>query len=112
MNKEQQNRMSASLFRLIFLMKCMSYEFEFFIKFPLPSGIKNILFRANAVFGSIITDLKRHLPNSKKQIDDQVIHSDNKIRAISTILEKLAVLDEETVLEIESSFDKQVIVKY
>lgn len=112
MNTEQQNRLSASLFRQLFLLKMLNYEYEFFVKFPLPSGIKNVLFRAKVVYGSVISDLKAHMPNSHKQIDAQIVHSDEKIRAIATILEKLAVLDEEDVLKLETDFDSMITVQY
>jgi hypothetical protein len=112
MNTEQQNRMSASLYRQLFLLKMLSYEYEYFVKYPLPSGIKNILFRATKVFSSIVFDLKMALPKSQGQIDNQVVHSDEKIRAISTVLEKLASLDEKDALMIEATFDSMITVKY
>lgn len=105
MNQKQQNRLSASLFRQLMLLNMLNYEYQYFSGFKMPSGIKNILFRAKNIYTSIITDLKLHMPNSHKQIDQQIIHSDEKIRAISTILEKLAVMDEEDVLRIEADFE-------
>lgn len=112
MNQEQVNRLSQSLYRQLFLLKMLHYEYEYFVKSPLASGIKNILFRATKVLPSIVMDLKIALPKSKQQIDNQVIHSDEKVRAIATILEKLSVLDEEDVLKLETDFDEMIKVVY
>jgi hypothetical protein len=111
MNQEQINRLSASVFRQLFLMKMLSYEYEFFVKFPLPSGVKNILFRGKNSFQNCLEQLKLSLPVSKSIVERVVHQSAEKTRAMANIFEKLSVMTEEEVLAIETDFEV-IKVKY
>jgi hypothetical protein len=111
MNQEHRNQLSASVYRQLFLMKMLSVEYEFFAKFPLPSGIKNIMFRGKNGFNNCVNELKLSLPLSKGTVDRVIHESDEKTRAMANIFEKLAVMTEEEVLAIETEMEV-IKVKY
>lgn len=112
MNQEEQNRVSASFYRQIFLIKMLSLEHEHFLKTAKHSGIKNVLFRLkNSVAGGL-DQLLSYLPNSRETFKTVMQQNDEKIIAMLSIIEKISMLDEETVLQLEKDFDEQVKIQY
>jgi hypothetical protein len=112
MNQQQANKLTASVFRQLFLLKMLHTENHFFLKQPAPSGIKNALSRGCKAFEFTLNDLCNQLPLSREKLKTEVKVSEEKILAISTILEKLSMLDESQVLEIENQFDKSFKIQY
>lgn len=112
MTQEQANKLSSSLFRQVILMRMLKDENAHFLKSPAPSNIKNALYRGAKAYENIVTDLKIALPLSKNSFEATMKASDEKIFAMNSILEKLAALSEEEVLQLETQFDNLVKVEY
>jgi len=112
MTQETLNKISASFYRFNFLLKMLDTEAKYMSQFSVQSGIKNILYRGKRNYYNMSLDLIPHLPNSAEKVSDIMKTSEEKIAAIQNIIEKLSVLDEETVLEIEEQFEKLVKVQY
>lgn len=112
MTEEQVNRQSASLYRQMYLMRMLHYEYDFFLKYPAPSGIKNALYRGKQTYNSVILQLRTAMPISREKLEKELNMSEEKIMALSNILEKLCALDEADVLALETEFENQVKVSY
>lgn len=112
MTQQLRNEMTASLFRQLYLARMMNKEHEYFLKFPLASGIKNVLKRMKDNYHVSLSQLKAYLPKSKDKLDNELALSDEKLNALCNIFEKLSMLDEQQVVELESTFDEMITVKY
>jgi len=112
MTQEQINRQSACLYRLFYLNRMQHWEYEQFLKLPAPSGIKNALYRGKQVYASVLEQLRTAMPVSKNKLEAEMNMSEEKIRALSTIFEKLCALEEADVLAMEDEFNKSVTVNY
>lgn len=112
MTPEQQNRLMGSLYRQTMYAKLLHLECEAFIKYPVTSGIKNTLKRMKDCYANGIQQIKAYMPNSKEQFQSQIDITEEKALAISNIIERLYVLDEETVLKLEKDFCEQITVQY
>lgn len=112
MNQEQQNRLMGSLYRQTMYAKLLHIECEAFVKYPVASGIKNTLKRMKDCYVNGIQQIKSYMPKSNAEFQNQLDITDEKAMAISTIIERLYVLDEETVLKLEKDFCEQITVKY
>lgn len=111
MNQEQINRYTASLYRQTFLIKMLDAENNYFAQFKAPSGIKNEFARLSKVYAKGIENIKVYMPTKKDIYQEHIKHSEEKISASLNILEKLMVLDDETVFKIEEDFN-QIKIKY
>ena len=111
MTQELINRLSASFYRQMFYLKMIAIEQEFFLKEAKHSGIKNVLYRLKNSNKSAIEQLNGYMPESKETVKRIIDESDEKIRAIANIIEKLSLLDEETVLQVETDLE-QIKIKY
>ncbi len=111
-DQERQNKLTASLFRIVHLMTLANYEFKYFAGFKASSGVKNVLHRGIRNYESFIDQLKSYLPKSKSVIDAEMVQSEEKVHAIGNIIEKLFMLDEATVLKLEDDFNSMVKIDY
>lgn len=112
MTQEEINRISASFYRQMFFIRMLNMEHEYFLKTAKHGGIKNVLHRLKHTVTTGIEQLKAYLPNSKDSYNKVMAESDEKIMAMVNIIEKIAVLDEETVLQLEKDFDEHIKIKY
>lgn len=112
MTQEQINRISASFYRQMFFIRMLNIEHEYFLKMSKHSGIKNVLHRLKHAVTAGIEQLKAYLPNSKDTYTQIMSESEEKISAMCNIIEKISMLDEATVLQLEKDFDEHVKVKY
>lgn len=112
MNQEQINRYTASLYRQTFLLKMLDAENTYFAQFKAPSGLKNEFVRLSKVYSKGIENIKLYMPNSKDSFDKHIKQSEEKISASLNILEKLMILDDETVFKLEDDFNKLVKIQY
>ena len=94
--------MSESIIRQLYLMRMLSFENELFCKMPLPSNVKQTLLRGKTVYSSVLTELGSN--TARKEIE----MSEDKLRALSTIFDKLCKSSEEDVLKYEEVFDKHI----
>jgi hypothetical protein len=102
MNEKQQNQFAASLFRTAFLLKVIDYEMNHFAKFKAPSGIKNEFNRMAKVYRSGLINISLHMPQTKDIFKGIVTKNDERILAISAIVEKLSVMPLEQVQQVEN----------
>lgn len=112
MTQEEQNRLTASLFRQLYFARMMHVENEYFLKICSHSGIKNALKRMKDGYVNGLQTVKSYLPVSSKKVDAELKASDEKIQAMVNIFEKIAMLDEQQVLDLETTFDEMVKVVY
>jgi len=102
MNTEQQNQFAASLFRSAFMLKMIDHEMNYFAKFPAPSGIKNEFNRMTKVYKSGLINISLHLPQTKAVFSSILSDNDERVLAISAIVEKLSVMPLEQVQAVEN----------
>lgn len=112
MTKQQENELIASLLRQVFYARLLHIENAFFLKFPVNSGIKNTLKRMKDNYTNSLEQIKGYMPITNQYFQKQVDASEEKLNAIANIVEKLAMLDEETVLSLEKDFEEQVRIQY
>jgi hypothetical protein len=112
MNEEQINRYSSSLYRQIFLLKMIDAEHNYFAKFKAPSGIKNELNRLKTVYAKGVDNLAAQMPKMGGEFRSHIAHSEERISACLNILEKLAVIPEEKVFELEDIFSNLIKIDY
>lgn len=112
MNQEQANRLSASLYRQMMYIKLLHLENEYFLKYPVSSGIKNTLKRMKDCYSGGINQIKSYLPKSNQIFQKEIDMSEEKAMAISNIIERLYMLDDETVLKLEDDFADQIKIEY
>jgi hypothetical protein len=112
MTKEQENQLIGSLYRQVSYAKLMHIENEFFLKFPVNSGIKNTLKRMKDSYASNLEQIKRYMPETNRQFEKHIEASEEKLNAIANIVEKLYVLEEVDVLRLEEDFNSLIKVQY
>lgn len=112
MNQEQNNRLSASFYRQMFYLKMMGVEQNFFLKIAKHSGVKNVLHRMKNSNASALEQLAAYMPNSRDKVKEIMSESEEKIYAMANIIEKISMLDEETVLKLEKDFDEHIKIDY
>lgn len=110
--KDKLAQISASLFRQIFYAKLLEIEHSTFVKFNVPFSIKNILKRMKDNYSQSIHQLEGQLPKDGSRITQIVAENDEKLRAISIIVERLVLLPEDAVLELEQNFIESVKISY
>lgn len=116
MTEEEQrkaNQLTACYFRIALLSALINEEAAFFLPECGNSGIKASLKRMKDCFTNNVAAIESHLqPESLKLLRQQIDGSSEKKAAIGKILEKLAMLEEQQVLDIETDFDTQIKIKY
>lgn len=111
-DQQEINRISASFYRQLFLSRMLKYEQDIFMKIAKHSGIKQAMLRMKNGYENGLLQIKAYLGTESSTTVDQIMkESDEKIRAIHVILEKLAVMSEADVLELENQFEV-INVKY
>ena len=105
MNEQQRAQFAASLFRSAFLLKMIDHEMNYFAKFPAPSGIKNEFNRMAKVYKSGLTNISLHLPQTKEVFKGILSENDERVLAISAIVEKLSVMPLEQVQQVENDLE-------
>lgn len=100
---ETEKSLTHSFFRQAFLMKLLNIEHSYFLKNCGNSGVKNVLLLMKKNYETNIPKLTGYLaPKSREIFNAHLLMSEEKITAIGNILEKLSLLDEAGVLQIES----------
>lgn len=112
MNSTLQNQLSASLFRQLYYLQLAHFEHTYFVKSAVSSGIKNTLSRMMASHRNGITTILSMLPLSSHIVRKDLEMSEEKIRAMSSIIERLAVMDEAQVLQLENDFVTAIQIQY
>jgi len=105
MNEQQREQFASSLFRSAFLLKMIDHEMNYFAKFPTPSGIKNEFNRMAKVYKSGLTNISLHLPQTKEVFKGILSDNDERVLAISAIVEKLSVMPLEQVQQVENDLE-------
>lgn len=109
----RQNQITASLFRQLYYSKMFNYEHEHFLKLTSESGIKNVLHRMKTTFHNGINQILSYLPGKSQQIIREEMNvSDEKIRAMCNVIERMAFLPEDKVLELEQDFTSLIQINY
>lgn len=106
MNQQLKNELTASFIRQLYFSKMLNKEHEHFLKFPAPSNVKNILKRLKDNYANGINQLGSAL--AVKELNQ----SDEKLNALTNIFEKLAMMEEEDLLKLETTFDELIKVDY
>lgn len=111
--QEQINRDTAAFYRMLFLLKMMHHELEFMNSGGIRTEIKTILVRGKNNYEKVLLELiaKSH-PTVQQKLREVSVQSDDKIRAISTILEKLSHLTDEEVENLEDQFNALLQIDY
>lgn len=112
MTQEEINQISASLYRMMFLVKMIETEQSYFLKYSRNGGIKNVLKRLKDSNEKGVEHLLSYMPNSKDKFKSIMAESEEKINAMANIIEKLSMLDEDTVLKLEDDFNQHIKVVY
>ena len=112
MNQETRNKLSASLFRMLMYLKLLQGEFAFFTGHALPSNVTGIIFRGKRNYENLITELTAILQKSGLTIIKEVNASEEKRNAIANIVERLYMLEEKQVLDLEAEFEAMVLINY
>lgn len=106
------NLISASFYRQLFLARMLKFEQDMFIKMAKHSGIKQALLRMRNCYDNQLAQIKSYLGNDTQTTVNEIMNSsDEKIRSIHVIIEKLAVMDEADVLRLEQEFEV-ITIKY
>jgi hypothetical protein len=109
----RQNQITASLFRQLYYSRMLNSEHEHFLKLTSESGIKNVLHRMKTTFHNGITQILSHLPiKSQKIIRDEMNVSEEKICAMCNVIERMSLLPEDKVLELEKDFTDLIQINY
>lgn len=106
MNEQQRAQFASSLFRSAFLLKMIDHEMNYFAKFPAPSGIKNELNRMAKCYKSGLTNISLYMPQTKDVFKAVLNENDERILAMSAIVEKLALLPVEYVQQVEIDLEE------
>jgi seryl-tRNA synthetase len=112
MTQEEINQISASFYRMMFLVKMIETEQSYFLKYSRNGGIKNVLKRLKDSNEKGVEHLLSYMPNSKDKFKSIMAESEEKINAMANIIEKLSMLDEDTVLKLEDDFNQHIKVVY
>jgi len=112
MNEEQVNRYSGCVFRISFLLKMVDNEVNYFSQFRAPSGIKGEFVRLSKVYESGMRNIVAYMPNAKNAYLQHIEQSEERISAMCSIFEKLALVDDKTMFRLENDFNENVKVNY
>ena len=112
MTTEQVNRITASLLRQMMFVKLLENEQRFYMKQPIRGDIKQELTRLKRGNENGILGLLSKLPNDRERVTKYLDASEEKIAAISNIIERLFVCTEEEVLGLENDFADHINVRY
>lgn len=112
MTTEQVNRITASLLRQMMFLKLLGVEQHFYMKQPIRGDIKQVLTRLKRGNENGLNELLIMMPNDKERIKEYIDASDEKIAAISNIIERLFVCTEDEVLGLEKDFGEHINVIY
>jgi len=112
-HEQHLNQLTASIFRQLYYSKMLNIEHEYYLKLTGNSGVKNVLHRLKTAYTTGVTQLLSYVgTESKKVIREEIEHSDEKIRAVTSINERLFFLHTDKVLELEKDFTDLIKVKY
>lgn len=107
------NQLTASIFRQLYYSKMLNIEHEYYLKLTGNSGVKNVLHRLKTAYTTGVTQLLSYVGiESQKVIRAELESSDEKIRAVTSINERLFFLHTDKVLELEKDFTDLIKVKY
>jgi hypothetical protein len=111
---EQLNRAQSAMWRMLYLFKLAHYEFEWLKSLPKDSAVRPILARGVQQYEKILTELRGVMssPKSIATIREHMDASDEKIRTLSSIIERLSMCDEKQLEDFETELRKQVNVIY
>lgn len=101
-----------SFYRQMYFVKMLKMEQQYFLKQSKNGGVKQVLKRLSDSNEKGIQALLYHIPNSRETVNRVMQASEEKIQAMVNIIEKISLLDEETVLKLEDDFNKHVTIKY
>jgi hypothetical protein len=91
----------------------LNIEHDYYLKLTGNSGVKNVLHRLKMAYTTGVTQLLSYVGvESQKVIRAEMQNSDEKIRAVTSINERLFFLPTEKVLEVEKDFTDLIKVKY
>jgi hypothetical protein len=91
----------------------LNIEHEYYLKLSGSSGVKNVLHRLKVAYTTGVTQLLSYVGiESQKVIRAEMQSSDEKIRAVTSINERLFFLPTDKVLELEKDFTDLIKVKY
>ena len=102
MKESVKQLISESIIRQLYIFRMLSFESELFCKMPLPSNVKQTLLRGKNVYNSVLNEL------GSETARKEVTMSEEKLRAISTIFDKLCKSSESDCLKYEEVFDKHI----
>lgn len=111
---EQLNRAQSAMWRMLYLFKLAHYEFEWLKSLPKDSAVRPILARGVQQYEKILTELRGVMssPKSISTIREHMDASDEKIRTLSSIIERLSMCDEKQLEDFDTELRKQVNVIY
>ena len=111
--EQHLNQLTASIFRQLYYSKMLNIEHEYYLKLTGNSGVKNVLHRLKTAYTTGVTQLLSYVGiESQKVIRAELESSDEKIRAVTSINERLFFLHTDKVLELEKDFTDLIKVKY
>ena len=91
----------------------LNIEHEYYLKLSGSSGVKNVLHRLKVAYTTGVTQLLSYVGiESQNVIRAEMQNSDEKIRAVTSINERLFFLPTDKVLELEKDFTDLIKVKY
>lgn len=112
MTQEEINQLSMSFYRQMYFVKMLKMEQHYFLKQSKNGGVKQVLKRLSDSNDKGIEQLLSYMPNSRDTVIRVMKESEEKIQAMVNIIEKISLLDEATVLQLEDDFNKHVTIKY
>jgi hypothetical protein len=91
----------------------LNIEHDYYLKLSGSSGVKNVLHRLKVAYTTGVTQLLSYVGiESQKVIRAEMQSSDEKIRAVTSINERMFFLPTDKVLELEKDFTDLIKVKY
>jgi len=107
------NQLTASIFRQLYYSKMLNIEHDYYLKLTGNSGVKNVLHRLKMAYTTGVNQLLSYVGvESQNVIRAEMQNSDEKIRAVTSINERLFFLPIDKVLELEKDFTDLIKVKY
>ena len=111
--EQHLNQLTASIFRQLYYSKMLNIEHDYYLKLSGSSGVKNVLHRLKVAYTTGVNQLLSYVGiESQKVIRAEMQNSDEKIRAVTSINERLFFLPTDKVLELEKDFTDLIKVKY
>jgi hypothetical protein len=91
----------------------LNIEHDYYLKLSGSSGVKNVLHRLKVAYTTGVNQLLSYVGiESQNVIRAEMQNSDEKIRAVTSINERLFFLPTDKVLELEKDFTDLIKVKY